>query len=106
MNLRPLNIAPQVVKNVADKERSSVPNASVSVVVLNEVKIMKPSLVKNKRSITKGKCGKKRVRFTDSDPSPEVKASLCERFVRFFHILWKYTQTSVRNVLSKFYFIV
>ncbi|XP_026743827.1 Kv channel-interacting protein 4-like isoform X2 [Trichoplusia ni] len=64
---------------------------------------MKSSLVKNKRSgkTSKGKRSKKRVRFSDSEPSPPVReTTLCERFVRFFHFLWKNTRSSVRNVIN------
>uniref|UniRef100_A0A2A4JP66 Uncharacterized protein n=1 Tax=Heliothis virescens TaxID=7102 RepID=A0A2A4JP66_HELVI len=62
---------------------------------------MKSSLVKNKRSgkTSKGKCGKKRVRFSDSEPVPKAGITLCERFVRFFNFLAKYTRGSVKNVI-------
>lgn len=104
---RPLNIVTQKPKNVADKgdNENGQTSASASVVVPNEVRIMKSSLVKNKRSgkTSKGKRSKKRVRFSDSEPSPPAEGTtLCERFVRFFHFLWKNTRSSVRNVISEF----
>ena len=107
--MRPSNAETQTRKNVGDKECGSKKQTSVevSVVVPDEVKIMKSSL-KNKRSgkTSKGKRSKKRVRFSDSEPAPAAGITLCERFVRFFHFLWKYTKGSVKNVLSKFSFIV
>lgn len=109
--MRPLNVESQTRKNVVDKGHDSKKHeqtsAEVNVVVANEVKIMKSSL-KNKRAgkTDKGKRSKKRVRFSDSEPNPPTVITLCERFGRFFHFLWKYTRGSVKNVLSKFPFIV
>lgn len=110
--MRPLNVQKQTRENVADKENygknPEQTSGGVSVVVPNEVKIMKSSLAKNKKSgkTNKGRRGKKRVRFSDSEPAPRVALTLCERFARFFHFFWKYTRGSVKNVLSKFPFIV
>lgn len=109
--MRPLNVDTQTRKNVVDKERDSKKceqtSVEVDVVAANEVKIMKSSL-KNKRSgkTSMGKRSKKRVRFSDSEPAPATGITLCERFVRFFHFLWKFTRRSVKIVLSKFPFIV
>lgn len=106
-NLRPLHFETKIFKNVAAKECSENIQRTnvVASEVPNEVKIMKPSLVK-KSTGKKKKRSKKRVRFSDSETSPPTGITLCERFVQFFHFLWKNTRSSVKNVLSKFPFIV